>query len=163
MIGGFTKERLDFLYRRREGTIGRREWVVASLPPTAILIALTLIWIVIMPREERDPSQGLIDLGVAARYLYLIVYAFIVIFCAVAQYFVSAKRFADLGRPTALAGAAPFAIFFAAAANWYEPRSEGFAPHWLTLLIDAAAAGVVIWTIVELGFAKGASPERDDR
>ena len=149
-----TKARLNFLYRRREGTIGRREWALASLPPTLILVALTLIWIAIMPREERDPSQGLVDLGVAARYLYLVVYAFIVLLCAVAQYFVSAKRFTDLGRPPALAGAAPFAIFFAAAANWYEPRSEGLAPHWLTLLIDAVAIALVLWTIAELGFVK---------
>jgi uncharacterized membrane protein YhaH (DUF805 family) len=149
-----TKARLDFLYRRKEGTIARREWALASLPPTALLVVLTLIWIAIMPREEREPSQGLIDLGVAARYLYLVVYAFIVLLCAVAQYFVSAKRFADLGRPQALAGAAPFAIFIAAAANWYEPRSEGWAPHWLSLLFDALAVAIVLWTIVELGFKK---------
>ncbi len=150
------KARLNFLYRQSEGAIGRREWALASLPPTFILIALTLIWLVIMPREPRDLSRGesLFDLGVAARYLYLIVYAFIVLLCAVAQYFVSAKRFADLGKPPALAGIAPFAVFLAAAANWYEPRSEGWAPHWTTLALDAVAAGAVAWTIAELGFAK---------
>jgi hypothetical protein len=151
-----TRARLDFLYRRSEGAIGRREWAFASLPPTLILIVLTLIWIAIMPRETREPTQGLIDLGVAARYIYLVIYAFVVLLCAVAQYFVSAKRFADLGRPQALAGAAPFAIFFAAAANWYEPRSEGLAPHWLTLLFDAAAIGIVLWSIAELGFRRRA-------
>jgi len=152
-----TKAQFDFLYRRSEGTIDRREWALASLPPTFVLIVTTLIWLAIMPRDARNLSQGLLDLGVAARYSYLIVYAFVVILCAVAQYFVSAKRFADLGRPAALAGAAPFAIFFAAAATWYEPHSEGWAPHWLTLAIDVVAVGVVIWTIAELGFVKGRS------
>jgi uncharacterized membrane protein YhaH (DUF805 family) len=151
-----TKARLDFLYRRSEGTIGRREWALASLPPTLILIVLTSVWIAIMPREAREPTQGLVDLGVAARYIYLVVYAFVVLLCAVAQYFVSAKRFADLGRPQALAGAAPFAIFFAAAANWYEPRSEGLAPHWLTLTFDATAIAIVLWSIAELGFKRRA-------
>jgi uncharacterized membrane protein YhaH (DUF805 family) len=151
-----TSARLDFLYRRREGRINRREWALASLPPTTILVVLTLIWIAIMPREEREPTQGLIDLGVAARYLYLVVYAFVVLLCAVAQYFVSAKRFADLGKPQALAGVAPFAIFLTAAANWYEPRSEGWAPHWLSLLFNALALIAVAWTIVELGFRRRA-------
>ena len=150
-----TTARLDFLYRRSEGAIGRRDWALASLPPTVVLIVSTLIWLTIMPRETRDLSQGLLDLGVAARYLYLIAYAFVVILCAVAQYFVSAKRFADLGKPAALAGVAPFVVFFAAAANWYEPRSEGWAPHWTTLVLDVAAIAVVAWNIVELGFVKG--------
>ena len=154
-----TTARLDFLYRRSEGTIGRRDWALASLPPTIVFIVLTLIWLAIMPRETRDLSKGLIDLGVAARYLYLIVYAFVVLLCAVAQYFVSAKRFADLGKPAALAGVAPFIVFFVAAANWYEPKSEGWAPHWLTLILDVVAIAAVAWNIVELGFVKGRSSD----
>jgi uncharacterized membrane protein YhaH (DUF805 family) len=150
-----SRTRLNFLYRGMNGTIDRREWARASLPPVLILIALTLIWLAIMPREQRDLSKGLIDVGVAARYLYLVLYAFAVLLWAVAQYFVSAKRFADLGKPQALAGAAPFAIFLAAAVNWYEPRSEGSAPHWVSLVFDAIAVGVVLWNIVELGFIKG--------
>jgi uncharacterized membrane protein YhaH (DUF805 family) len=146
--------RLNFLYRRSDGAIGRREWAIASLPLVAILIVFTLIWIIIMPREARDPSKGLVDYGVAARYMYLVVYAFVVLLCAVAQYFVSAKRFADLGKPQALAGVAPFAVFIAAAANWYEPRSEGLSPHWLTLLFDVVALAAVAWNIAELGFSK---------
>jgi len=152
-----TRERLNFLYRRSDGAIGRRNWALASLPPTLVLIALTLIWILIMPRQARDLSQGLIDLGIVARYLYLVVYAFAVLICAVAQYFVSAKRFVDLGQPPALAGVAPFAIFFAAAANWYDPRSEGWAPHWTTLALDAIAIAAVAWNIVVLGFVKAKS------
>ncbi|HLJ71115.1 MAG TPA: hypothetical protein VKU03_07345 [Roseiarcus sp.] len=152
-----TKHRLNFLYRRADGAIGRREWALASLVPTIVIVVLSLIWAMIMPRQERDLSQGLVDLGVAVRYLYLIVYAFIVLICAVAQYFVSAKRFVDLGKPPALAGAAPFALFFAAAANWYEPRSEGLAPHWAILALDAVALAAVAWNIAELGFVKGRS------
>jgi uncharacterized membrane protein YhaH (DUF805 family) len=149
-----SRSRLNFLYRRSDGAIGRREWALASLPLAAILIVFTLIWIAIMPREARDPSKGLVDIGVAVRYMYLVVYAFIVLLCAVAQYFVSAKRFADLGKPQALAGVAPFAVFIAAAANWYEPKSEGLSPHWLTLLLDLLALAAVAWNIGELGFMK---------
>jgi uncharacterized membrane protein YhaH (DUF805 family) len=151
-MAAWTTSDLTFLYRRKEGAIGRRDWILASIPPNLIVVALTLVWMVIMPRTARDPSQGLVDLGVAARYLYLILYAFVVLICAVAQYFVSAKRFADLGKPAALAGVAPFAIFFAAAAHWYAPRSEGWAPFWLVILFDLVAIGAVVWNITELGF-----------
>jgi uncharacterized membrane protein YhaH (DUF805 family) len=152
-MAAWTASELTFLYRRKEGAIGRRAWILASLPPTLIVIALTLIWIAIMPRAARDPSHGLVDLGVAARYFYLVLYAFIVLICAVAQYFVSAKRFADLGRPPALAGVAPFAIFVAAAAHWYAPRSEGWAPFWVVILFDLVALATVAWNIADLGFS----------
>jgi len=147
--------RWRFLYRQSEGAIGPGEWVRASLPPALLIVALTLVWLAIMPREEREPLNGLFDFKILATYVYLVVYAFILLLWAVAQYFVSAKRFADRGKPPALAGVAPFAIFLAGAARWYEPRSEGLAPHWLALLLEAVALAAVVWNIVELGFGKG--------
>jgi hypothetical protein len=80
---------------------------------------------------------------------------FALFLCAVAQYFVNAKRFADLGRPQGFAGLALFALFVAGAADWYQPRSEGTMPTWLAWLFDAAALGVVIWSVFELGFVEG--------
>jgi uncharacterized membrane protein YhaH (DUF805 family) len=150
-------ERFRFLYRQSEGTIDRRQFWLASWPPLGIAFALTLLWLVVAPRQARDLSrEGLIDWSVAATYSYLMIYVFVLFLCAIAEYFVSAKRFADRGRPQALAGLAPFAIFLAGAANWYQPRSEGTMPGWLTYLFDAAALAIVIWTIVELGFMVGA-------
>jgi uncharacterized membrane protein YhaH (DUF805 family) len=149
-------ERFRFLYRQAEGKIDRRQFWLASWPPLAIVFALTLLWLVVAPRQARDLSrEGLIDWSIAATYAYLMIYVFVLFLCAIAEYFVSAKRFADRGRPQALAGLAPFAIFLAGAANWYQPRSEGTMPDWLTYLFDAAALAIVIWTIVELGFIAG--------
>ena len=153
ILGG---ERFRFLYRQAEGTIDRRQFWLASWPPLAIVLALTLLWLLVAPRQARDLSrEGLIDWSIAATYAYLMIYVFVLFLCAIAEYFVSAKRFADRGRPPALAGLAPFAIFVAGAANWYQPRSEGTMPDWLTYLFDAAALAIVIWTIVELGFFIG--------
>jgi uncharacterized membrane protein YhaH (DUF805 family) len=158
-MGAVTRgERFRFLYRQGEGTIDRRQFWLASWPPITIAIALTLVWLVVMPRQARDLSrENLIDWGVAASFAYLMVYVFALFLCAIAEYFVSAKRFADLGRPQAFAGLAPFALFLAGAANWYQPRSEGTMPDWLTWVFDALALGVLIWTIAELGFAEAKS------
>jgi uncharacterized membrane protein YhaH (DUF805 family) len=147
--------RFRFLYRQGEGTIDRRQFWLASWPPLAIALALTLVWLLVMPRQARDLThEGLIDWRIAAIYSYLMLYVFALFLCAIAQYFVSAKRFADRGWPPAFAGIALFALFLAGAANWYQPRSEGTMPDWLTWIFDAAALGAVAWTIVELGFGE---------
>ena len=155
-------ERFRFLYRQGEGAIDRREWLLASWPPVAIALAMTAVWLVIAPRQARDLSrESFVDFSVVATYGYLIVYAFALLLCAVAEYFVSAKRFADRGRSPALAGLAPFSLFLAGAANWYQPRSEGAMAPWLACGFDVAVVAVMVWTIAELGFAKGrGSPAR---
>jgi uncharacterized membrane protein YhaH (DUF805 family) len=148
--------RFRFLYRQGEGAIGAREWRAASALPLGIAAALTLAWLAIMPREARDlQREGLIDWRVALVYLYLIAFVFALILVAVAEYFLSAKRFADRGKPPALAGLAPFLLLLAGAAHWYQPRSEGWMPAWETWPIDALAVAVIAWNVVELGFLEG--------
>ena len=69
----------------------------------------------IAPDKPRDlGSQDFTDIAIVATHVYFLAYAFALILCAVAEYFVSAKRFADRGKPAALAGLAPFALLLAA-------------------------------------------------
>jgi uncharacterized membrane protein YhaH (DUF805 family) len=75
----------------------------------------------------------------------------------VAQYFVSAKRFNDLGKSQAWAGLAPFCLLLAGAAAWYQPRSEGAMPAVAVYPFLALAVGIVVWNVAELGFARGKS------
>jgi uncharacterized membrane protein YhaH (DUF805 family) len=162
-MAGSPHGRFRFLYRQGEGTIDRRQFWMASRLPLGIALALTLIWLVVMPRQARDLArEGLIDWRIAATYSYLMIYVFVLFLCAVAQYFVSAKRFADRRQPPAFAGIALFALFLAGAANWYQPRSEGTMPDWLTWIFDAAALAALAWTIAELGFgaSKPLAPEK---
>ncbi len=143
------------LYRVSEGVIDRTTWIRASLPLAAILLVLTLIAIWIAPSKPRDLSaEALFDPGVILVHAYFLLYAFALLLCAVAEYFVSAKRFADRGKPGALAGLAPFALLVAGAANWFQPRSEGAMPPWLTYVFDFAAIAIVVWSVVELGFGE---------
>jgi tellurite resistance protein TehA-like permease len=142
-----------FLYRQGDGVVGPARWARASLPPVAIALALTAVALFIAPDKPRDlANEPFIDAGIVATHVYFLAYAFILILCAVAEYFVSAKRFTDRCKPAALAGLAPFALLLAGAANWYQPRSEGSMPEALTYVFDAIALGVVAWNVIELGF-----------
>ena len=145
-----------FLYRQSEGVLGRAAWARASAAPVAAVVVMTAIWLVIAPDAPRDLArEPLIELSVVAEHLYFILYSFALIVCAVAEYFVSAKRFADRGRPPALAGLLPFSLLLAGAANWYQPRSEGGMPAALTYVFDAVAIAIVVWNVAELGFGAG--------
>jgi hypothetical protein len=146
--------RFRFLYREAEGAIDARQWRRASWQPVAVAVALTLLWLAVSPPQRDLAHEALFDWGVAASYAYFMVYVFALFLCAIAEYFVSAKRFADRGLPPGLAGVAPFALFLAGAANWYQPRSEGLMPSWASFVFDAVALAAVGWTIAELGFGR---------
>lgn len=145
-----------FLYRETEGAIDRATWARASLAPVGVALALTAIAWAIAPSQPRDlATQAFIDPRIIATQIYFYAYAFALLICAVAEYFLSAKRFADRGLPGALAGLAPFALLLAGAANWYQPRSEGWMPEWLTYAFDLLAIAVIAWNVWELGLASG--------
>ncbi len=153
MAQALSEANFRFLYRQAEGVIDAPTWLRASFPPVAIALALLAVALLIAPNQPRDlASENFVDMKVIATHVYFLVCAFALILCAVAEYFVSAKRFADRGKPAALAGLAPFALLLAGAAHWYQPRSEGTMPEALTYLFYAAAAGIIAWNVIELGF-----------
>jgi low temperature requirement protein LtrA len=156
LIAAMDQARFRFLYRQGEGAVGRREWLEASAAPIGIAVALTIVWLAIMPREPRDLAhESLIDWRLPFVYGYLMLFVFALILCAVAEYFVSAKRFADRAKAPSLAGLAPFCLLLAGAAHWYQPRSEGAMPGWGVWAFDALALAVLVWNVVELGFLSG--------
>jgi uncharacterized membrane protein YhaH (DUF805 family) len=143
-----------FLYRQSEGVIDRTTWIRASVGPLGIALALTIIAWLVAPNQPRDlASQAFFSVGLVLSHAYLIFYGFALIVCAVAEYFVSAKRFRDRGRMPELAGLAPFALLVTGAAHWFQPRSEGAMPEWATTGFDIVTLAIVVWTLVELAFA----------
>jgi hypothetical protein len=144
-----------FLYRETEGSIGPGLWARASVPLVGVALLMTLAAWLVAPGPRDLAVQPFFSFAIVAVHAYLLIYGFALIFLAVAQYFVSAKRFNDLGKSPSLAGLAPFALLVAGAAAWYQPRSEGSMPAWGVWPFYVVAAGVIVWNIVELGFARG--------
>jgi hypothetical protein len=141
-------------YRDAEGTIGPAEWARASALPVGVAVLMTALAYAISPGPRDLGTQPFISISIVAVHAYLMVYGFALIMLAVMEYFVSAKRFRDLGRAPGLAGLAPFALLLAGAAAWFQPRSEGSMPEWAVWPFYAFALAVVVWNVVELGFVK---------
>ena len=143
-----------FLYREAEGTIGPGLWARASVAPLAIAIAMTALAWAVAPGPRDLKTQPFISVSIVAVHAYLLLYGFALIVLAVAQYFVSAKRFNDLGLPSGLAGLAPFSLLLAGAATWYQPRSEGLMPAWALWPFYLFALAVFAWNVWQLGFVR---------
>jgi uncharacterized membrane protein YhaH (DUF805 family) len=150
------EDRFRFLYRQGEGVVDRTTWARASLLPMGIALVLTAVAFWIAPDKPRDlGSEAFINPLIVLRQAYLIAYAFALLICLVAEYFLCAKRFRDRGRPGALAGIAPFALLIAGAANWYQPLSEGVMSPAALIAVDVVALAAIVWTVAELGFGIG--------
>ena len=150
--------RFRFLYRQSEGTIDRATWARASVLPIGAALVLTAFAFWIAPEKPRDLStESFVSAAIVARQTYLIAYAFALMICLIAEYFLSAKRFRDRALPEALAGVAPFAVLILGAANWYQPLSEGVMSLAALYVVDALAAAAITWTLIELGFGRSRS------
>ena len=141
-----------FLYREAEGTIGPGLWARASAGPAAITLALTALAWAVAPGPRDLGTQPFISASIVAVHAYLVFYGFALFVLAAAQYFVSAKRFNDLGVAPGWAGLAPFSLLLAGAATWYQPRSEGGMPAWAVWPFYMFALVVLIWNVAALGF-----------
>ena len=119
---------------------------------------MTLVAWLVAPGPRDLATQPFFSLAIVAVHAYLLVYGFALILLAVAQYFVSAKRFNDLGLSPGLAGLAPFSLLVAGAVAWYQPRSEGSMPAWAVYPFYAWALVVVVANVALLGFAKRRRP-----
>jgi uncharacterized membrane protein YhaH (DUF805 family) len=149
---------IHFLFQTYEGMIDRRTWRSGALVLAAILIPLTLIWIVIAPATHRDLSTPeLLDAGALGAFLYLAIFAFAVLLIAVSWTNLGAKRFRGVGRPAVFATALPFAALLGGAAHWFQPRASDILPGWALTFVDVAMIAVALWSVYELGLAHPAA------
>lgn len=150
-----TRERFTFLYRQDQGRIDRAAFWRASLPVLATLGAMTALWLAIKPDGARDlANDAFFDLGVAATYVYLLVFTLAALIGAVMLYFVGAKRLRDVGRPAWLAGFPFLALFFDGALHWAAARSEGAIGPAPLFVADVVAIASLVWALIDMGLRK---------
>ncbi len=149
---------LRFLYRSEEGVIGRRVWWLGVAPIASILFVTTAIWLVLEPFAKRGlDERAFLDPLTLAAYIYLVCYAFLVLFTTVCFVMLSMKRLRDRGRPPGLAGALPLVALLTGAANWVEPQVGSPLVTTIAFLCWVALGAALLWSIIEMGLLKGRS------
>jgi hypothetical protein len=150
-----------FLFRTDEGEIARPTWWKGMAAIFAPMLILTLGWIALEPVATRPPDrQGMLAAATLGAYVYLMFYAFAVILAAVCYYNLSAKRFRARSRPASLAGLAPFGLLLCGAMDWLAPRSEGYVPAVVPMVLFGLTALVAAWSVVDLGILGGGGERR---
>jgi uncharacterized membrane protein YhaH (DUF805 family) len=149
-----------FLFRTDKGVVSRDVWWLGTALTGAVAFVTTAIWLVIAPMATSDLSRrGLIDPMALTVYVYLMLYAFIVLLCGVCWYNLSAKRFRDLGQPPELAGLPLVMALFSGALHWVQPRIAETVPGWTVVVLDIGTLIVILWALYELGFKPATEPE----
>ena len=134
-----------FLFREDKGQIGRGLWWRATL-------GLSAVWLVIFSAYLFLGQGDITKVGLTA------ILTIATIMLGVCYYFVSAKRFQDLGQNAGLALILPLAFLFDAAIHWMQPRLGATFPSLLTYAFDAATVLITGWTVWTLGGRKGHLP-----
>ncbi len=145
-------QHLRFLFRSEQGRIGKRDWWQGVAILAAILVVATLIWKIVAPFTDRGlDERAMIDPGSIVAYTYSLLFALIIMLCAVSFMMLSTKRLRDCGKPTPLASLLPMAALLSGATHWLQPRvAEVMSYNWV-YGIDLLMLGVAIWTIYTLG------------
>ena len=76
------------------------------------------------------PDSPLFDWATFLTFVYLLLYAFAVLFIGISLYNLSAKRLRARKLPTGLAGLVPLAALFSGAAHWLQPRVGEYLSYW---------------------------------
>lgn len=141
-----------FLFRTDEGRIDAPSWRRNAALLAVIFAVLTLIWIFVEPYARHDLArEPLFSFSILAANLYRLIYGIGGILLLISYYNLSAKRWRDIGLPSALAGLLPFFACVDAALHWLERRLTGDIPNFIVVVADLVVVATLIWTILELG------------
>lgn len=159
-MGLWTDLDARFGFRTDKGRIGARTWLEGALLLGAVLAVLTMIWILVEPYAHRQlaSDSALFELKTFLAFLYLLFYAFAVIFIGISFYNLSAKRWRDRGRSAGFAGLPLVLALVAGSVHWLQPRVADVMSIWYAVAADLGFAGVLIWTAVELGLRPPREP-----
>lgn len=159
MAAILSAEGFRFLFRTDRGEITRETWWLGTAMTGGVVFVAAVIWFAIAPFANSDLSRrGLFDPTTLGVYLYLMVYAFIILLSGVCWYNLTAKRFRAMGRAPSLAGLPLALALFAGAAHWIAPRAPDMVPFWSPWVLDASLIVVILWTLYELGIRSSVRP-----
>ena len=154
--------RAYFLFRSDAGRIDAATWWRSTLLLAGIFIALSIGWVLVQPYADHDlNTTPLMTAAILAANLYRLLFGFGIILILISHYNLSAKRWRDIGRPTALAGLLPFVACICAALHWLEPRLDQALPHAATVAADLVLFVTFVWNVVELGGFRSPRPEKE--
>jgi hypothetical protein len=143
-----------FGFRTDEGLLDAKTWRDGAALLAIIFASLTVVWLFLQPNAYREltPTSPLFEWKVFLTFVYLLLYAFAILFIGISFYNLCAKRLRARKLPTGLAGLVPLAALFSGAAHWLQPRVAEYLSYWYVAGLDALLAAAIIWTALELGF-----------
>lgn len=151
-----TTDRARFLFRSEEGTVDAPTWRRHAAWLAGLVVAMTLVWFVLRPYAHHDlATQAFFAPMTIVAYAYLITYAFVILLIAIAYTMLSMKRLRDRGEPTGLAGLVPLLALFAGSLHFLQAKTPAAISYWYVVGLDATLFGIVLWTIIDLGFRPG--------
>ena len=142
-----------FLFRQEQGRIDAATWRLHAGWLAALVVAMTIGWLLLRPYAHVDLTTGFRWLTVAA-FTYLIVYAFALILVAICYTMLTIKRLRDRRRPTGLAGLLPFLVLCAASAHFLRDQTPDVVLLAYVIAIDVVVVIAAALSVVELGFGE---------
>lgn len=163
MSGLVTRQGLRFLFRTDEGEISAPAWWSGVAILASILAPLTLGWLALQPFAHRKlDERAFLDPMTIVAYVYVLIFALIVMLCAVSYTNLSAKRLRARGwrtSPACQSALLPLAALIAGAAHWLYPRIADVTPWALVAMCDFALIAVALWHMIDLGLLRS-DPQR---
>jgi uncharacterized membrane protein YhaH (DUF805 family) len=154
MAGILSAQNFRFLFRNDKGSIDRHTWWIAMAALAAAWIAVAIVATGVTVLAESLAAQDDVNaLSVLTQGVYLsALFNILIILVYVCYYFVSAKRYNDLGKSPRLALILPAAIYILTFSPILADQVLPVFGRWIVLVVFLAVAG---WQIYELGFRKG--------
>ncbi len=153
MAGILSAENFRFLFRNDKGSIDRRTWWVAMAALAVAWVVVALLAAAVTMLAEFSGQETVSLLAALTRGVYLsAVFNILIILVYVCYYYVSAKRYNDLGLSPVRALILPAAIYVLTLSPLV---TDPVLPVYGRWIMHLAFVGVVAWQVYVLGFLKG--------
>jgi uncharacterized membrane protein YhaH (DUF805 family) len=153
MAGILSAQNFRFLFREDKGSIDRRTWWVAMAALAIAWIIVALLSAAVTLLAEYAGQETVSVLAALTRGVYLsAVFNILIILVYVCYYYVSAKRYNDLGLSPVRALILPAAIYVLTLS---PSLTDPILPVYGRWIMQVLFLGVAAWQVYVLGFVKG--------